>query len=1297
MTRSWGTLLDENPPGSGTSFSTIKVDSLNGFIVGTSGVLGATNIGATSPIYFENGVIGYTSDIGTTNYIWGSISATSPIFFNSGIIGFTAEYTGTSYFVRSFGASLVNPWIDSATGSSLALTSLRPTQILYSGTSNYITGSSSLTWDDTQLKVVGPIQLGLQTGTATTSILKFNRYFGAEAGTSGIANKIALFMDSSGSYGLYGFGIQSGAVSYVSAGNHLFYRGVSLVGGFQSGNFNANFNASIDGTLGVTGVVSAYSTLAATNVTTAALVIRGGVGVGDGMYVANTINIAGLTALSLVATDSSKNLISTNGVSFSPVFASLAISSLTPTTVLYAGTSGYVTGSSNVTWDGSTLKVFGDVFAASGWLQTTNLTDTKVMVGGRVGLTMLVAKGASAHSYIVSTVNSGDDSPFNLGGNLLLGSRSGVGSIFLRTNMDRNYDLSVGLSGQIFIPFRLGVGATNAIQQIHIMNTGTGTTLGQLPTNIRLETRTGTVGSGSEISFMGSLASGIDQSTLTYAAISAPIVANAPATGARGDIVISTKAGSADATLTERFRVGQSGIITQTSGRVLTTISSTRQHLIQDANPILSISGITTDAGLRLAAGGASNYAYIEFFRTRLSGVSLGGAFIRALSQDTGNDALLEIGVQTNVGFNSGVSLQSIIQIPGSAGNHVWQRATGQTGINFLRATAASAYNVLNFQQLNGSSTITTISRIISQGTSLTAAAENSNLYIDTMKGGSLTNYVMFNGYTGSIDIPTGIWPVITTTTDGERLMHFKTDRGWFLEQEGTGAATHLRLRNTGGPNKNIYIDTTGGQVIGRDVTGVTTYWSLTNTRFNVNGGSGTNRGYQINTDDVARWALLAGSTAEGATNTGSPFVINAIDDAGSYIDSVMHVFRASGGTFSINRPLHVGSSARVLGSLGVSGGLNVSLGATINTSLTVGATSHFLMNVRVGQTNTVSTQVVIDGASGNFRRLRYETGSVLRWLIGASEHTESGGDVGSNFLFQAWTDAGAFIDNAILIARSSTATPRTVWNGSVCFTKNIAVATTSSVEPSTNLDVYGKVNYTSKDLKYAHGDIQEDFYTGYAALPIYKYGWTFSEYNNGTWTQNNTLVSANHHGILELSTGGDPTDGADAEADITLYNFSARPFLLGGGALSYRTEIYFATLSTAAQEYESYIGFMDNTPLLGTTGDPANGVYFKYRRATNANWICMSMDNSTGSSTITSIGVTNGAWIELRADINAAATAVTFLINGSAVGSLTTNIPTASTRTVGPGFRIRKTAGTNARTMNVDYWESGNRFKTAR
>ena len=95
------------------------------------------------------------------------------------------------------------------------------------------------------------------------------------------------------------------------------------------------------------------------------------------------------------------------------------------------------------------------------------------------------------------------------------------------------------------------------------------------------------------------------------------------------------------------------------------------------------------------------------------------------------------------------------------------------------------------------------------------------------------------------------------------------------------------------------------------------------------------------------------------------------------------------------------GSSTAIGGDTSVAGNL------TGNLSVTAG-------------TNTAAGPVSVNGPSGVARLFRLLTAGVLRWQIGANQTAESGSNVGSDFGIYRYTDAGAFIDAPISIARST-------------------------------------------------------------------------------------------------------------------------------------------------------------------------------------------------------------------------------------------------------------------------------------
>ena len=72
------------------------------------------------------------------------------------------------------------------------------------------------------------------------------------------------------------------------------------------------------------------------------------------------------------------------------------------------------------------------------------------------------------------------------------------------------------------------------------------------------------------------------------------------------------------------------------------------------------------------------------------------------------------------------------------------------------------------------------------------------------------------------------------------------------------------------------------------------------------------------------------------------------------------------------------------------------------------------------GTTGSSWTYMVVTGDATTYRAVRCQTGGALRWIFGANGAAESGSDVGSNFVLDAFTDAGGSIGTAFSVTRAS-------------------------------------------------------------------------------------------------------------------------------------------------------------------------------------------------------------------------------------------------------------------------------------
>ncbi len=183
--------------------------------------------------------------------------------------------------------------------------------------------------------------------------------------------------------------------------------------------------------------------------------------------------------------------------------------------------------------------------------------------------------------------------------------------------------------------------------------------------------------------------------------------------------------------------------------------------------------------------------------------------------------------------------------------------------------------------------------------------------------------------------------------------------------------------------------------------------------------------------------------------------------------------------------------------------------------------------------------------------------------------------------------------------------------------------------------------------------------------------GWTNLAVSGGT----TSLVTAesNHQGILSLSTGSSSSSGYS-----TVY-LGTNTIYLGNGTLDLEFLIRIPTLSAAGERYSVRIGLGDSN-----NADHSNGIWFEYSEATSANWLLCVNNASSASKTTSSTAVGENTWIKLKISINAAASLITYYVNGTSIGTKTTGFSTSG---FGPRMHIVKSVGTAARTIQFDYF----------
>jgi hypothetical protein len=190
--------------------------------------------------------------------------------------------------------------------------------------------------------------------------------------------------------------------------------------------------------------------------------------------------------------------------------------------------------------------------------------------------------------------------------------------------------------------------------------------------------------------------------------------------------------------------------------------------------------------------------------------------------------------------------------------------------------------------------------------------------------------------------------------------------------------------------------------------------------RIDLNAAAAQNRGILWQSGSLSRWFMFLDTAAESGSDTGATFTLRAYTDAGASIDSPLTIVRASGGAITLARPVACSStlSATSLTASGLTSGRVPFV--TTGGLLTDSAALLYAGGVLTVGAGTGTAILRVDGAAGTERTIAFRSGGVGRWDIYASNAAESGSDAGTALRIAARTDAGAYIDDPVVIARAS-------------------------------------------------------------------------------------------------------------------------------------------------------------------------------------------------------------------------------------------------------------------------------------
>lgn len=179
--------------------------------------------------------------------------------------------------------------------------------------------------------------------------------------------------------------------------------------------------------------------------------------------------------------------------------------------------------------------------------------------------------------------------------------------------------------------------------------------------------------------------------------------------------------------------------------------------------------------------------------------------------------------------------------------------------------------------------------------------------------------------------------------------------------------------------------------------------------------------------------------------------------------------------------------------------------------------------------------------------------------------------------------------------------------------------------------------------------------------------------------------------GILSVDTGAGSTTPRGV-------NRGGESMLFGNGKIVMEWRVRIPTISTSGEKFAVRVGLHDGT----STTVPRDGAWFECDESVNSGqWQIKTANNQTSpptncTTTNTAVAPVANTWQKLRIEVNAAGTSVEFFINGTSVGTITTDIPTGTGRGTTAAMLIVKSVGTTGRSVDADYALIYQKFNTA-
>ena len=163
--------------------------------------------------------------------------------------------------------------------------------------------------------------------------------------------------------------------------------------------------------------------------------------------------------------------------------------------------------------------------------------------------------------------------------------------------------------------------------------------------------------------------------------------------------------------------------------------------------------------------------------------------------------------------------------------------------------------------------------------------------------------------------------------------------------------------------------------------------------------------------------------------------------------------------------------------------------------------------------------------------------------------------------------------------------------------------------------------------------------------------GWNF-EGSNSVSLQVVSTISAAHPGLAWFNLNG----SFNWTTFFLSQNGNSGLLILGAGLIVVNYWIQLTQLSNSSNRFYVKLGLGDSQG----ESDDNNSIAFRYEDNVNSgNWQCLSESGGTYTTVNTAVAADTG-WHKFTIVVNTSATSIGYYINGSLVGTITTNIPTA-------------------------------------